>query len=177
MKEEKKENLFLKFMKFVSKDTSGENESKKLVILVRMTVLSLLIYLVISGSIYIDLLSASGIVLFILFLLVFILLFFSSYHLKTYSILILFNSCMLIWIVSSIRYFGWNIGVQHYIIFLLILGFFSSYRHSVIKITYGIFLCAFRILLYYICLEMKPIILLSDKMGGLLQVINTFFIF
>lgn len=177
MREEKKDNLFSKFVKFILKDTSGENESKKLVLLVRIIVLSLLVYLVISGIIYIDLLNVSGIVLYFLFLTVFIFLFFTTYHLKTYTILILFDCNMLIWIIASIRYFGWNIGVQHYIIFLFILGFFSSYQHTAIKMAYGTFLCAFRILLYFICLEMKPIIALSDRISGLLQLINTFFIF
>ena len=60
---------------------------------------------------------------------------------------------------------------------LLILYFFSSYKKYAWKISYAVFLCAFRIVLFYIYHYREPNWQLSIKEENIMQIINTITIF
>lgn len=73
--------------------------------------------------------------------------------------------------------FGWNIGVQHFLMVLLTLYFFSSYKQYAGKILYAGFLCCLRILLFYIYHYKEPLWPLSAGDENILQIINIITIF
>lgn len=177
MDQKEKESILFKFCKFVGKDTSEKNESKKLIVVLRVIILSMMVYFIINGFIYVDALSTKGIIIFFTSFLVFILLFVISYFMKTFSILVLFNISMIIWMTESIKYFGWDIGVQHFLLLLLILCFFSSYQHYKLKIIIAAVFCGLRIYLFFMCKQILPDVTLNNVMGNLLQIVNTLFIF
>ena len=77
----------------------------------------------------------------------------------------------------NVYYFGWNIGIQHFLVVLLVFLFFSKYRHEAAKIIYCVFLFALRLILYYYCRSHEPIAVLDAGLSNALQTVNTFFIF
>ena len=84
---------------------------------------------------------------------------------------------MLSWVTTIVYYFGWDIGVQHFIIVMLILSFFSSYARYRQKICYALVLCAFRICLFLLCHTRPNIVVLDTWLTYTLQIVNTIFIF
>lgn len=166
-----------KAMQYIHKDTSEPNESPKLIVVVRILVLSMLFYTVINSIIYIGMLNNIGIVILLVSLLMYLYIFRMSYHHKTTAVVYTLNLCTAAWIVVNIFYFGWDIGVQHFILVLLVLCFFSGYSQYQFKVFFAIVLCLFRIYLFFLCRSREPVIVLPEMMISLLQIINTVFIF
>lgn len=100
-----------------------------------------------------------------------------SYHYLSLTTLWMFNTGIIVWICTTVHMFGWNIGVQHFLMVLLILYFFSSYKQYALKIFYAVFLCALRILLFYIYHYREPMWPLSTREENIMQIINTITIF
>lgn len=127
----------------------AENESKKLVVVIRILVLSIIFYFIINTILCSASFSMSGALLYVIFAIIFFCIFIMSYQYKSMAVLSIFSIGMITWICIMIRAMGWNVGVQHFIMVLLVLCFFSSYKHYTIKILAAIFLCAFRMLLFF----------------------------
>lgn len=169
--------LLRKAAQYILKDTGEANESPKLIVVIRILLLSMLFYIVVNSIIYISILNNIGIVIFLISLLIFLLLFGMTYRYKTTTIVYTLNLCMAAWIIVNIFYFGWDTGVQHFIIVLLVLSFFSSYSQYGAKTFYAMVLCVFRIALFHLCRSKEPLISLPDTMINVLQIINTIMIF
>lgn len=170
-------SLFHKLADFICKDTGEKNESPKLIMVIRILILSMLFYIAINSIIYISILNNTVITILSVSFLVFLGLFILSYHQKTASVVYMLNIGMLLWIFANVAYLGWNTGVQHFILVLLVLCFFSSYYQYKIKIVYAIALCAFRIYLFFLCQNHTSIIVLDTKTNDILQITNTIAIF
>ncbi|MDE7286061.1 MAG: diguanylate cyclase, partial [Lachnospiraceae bacterium] len=122
-------------------------------------------------------LDLAVILFYTLFFAVFAGLFAISYFCRSIVTLGVFNLGMIVWICVILHLFGWNIGVQHFLMVLLVLFFFSSYKQYTKKIIYAVFLCAFRILLFYIYRYREPLWSLAAADENALQIINTITIF
>lgn len=166
-----------KASQYILKDTGEANESPKLIVVIRILLLSMLLYIVINSIIYISILNNIGFVFLLASLLMFSLIFRMTYRRKTAAVVYALNLSMAAWIIGNILYLGWDTGVQHFIIVLLVLTFFSSYSNYGAKAVYVAVLCCFRICLFFLCRSREPIILLTDSMTNLLQIINTIAIF
>lgn len=118
-----------KAIRYISKDTSEPNESPKLIVVVRILVLSMLFYMIINSIIYVSILNNIGIIILLASFLMFLAVFLMSYRFHTTSVVYTLALCMSVWIVVNIIYFGWNVGVQHFILVLLILSFFPDIRN------------------------------------------------
>lgn len=180
LKDKSKKNNWLKrFIDYIGKDTSGKNESKKVIIVVRILVILYTLYITANMIICTDV-SSSDIRILIfygIFFLLFIGIFRSSYHYKTLVTLWLFNISTVIWVVCLVHYFGWNIGVQHFLMLLVIMYFFSSYRTNLNKILFAVCICTLRIILFYLYNKRIPVWELSVAEESLLQMLNTITIF
>lgn len=166
-----------KAMQYILKDTGEANESPKLIVVIRILLLSMLLYVVINSIIYISILNNIGFVFLLASLIMFTFIFSMTYRRKTTVVVYTLNLSMAVWIIGSILYLGWDTGVQHFIIVLLVLSFFSGYSNYGTKAFYAAVLCCFRIYLYFLCRSRDPIILLTNSMTNTLQVINTIAIF
>lgn len=166
-----------KAVQYINKDTRDPNESPKLIVVVRVLVLSMLFYTVINSIIYIDMLNNIGIIILLVSFLMYLFIFRMTYHYKTPVVVYTLNLCTATWIVVNIFYFGWDIGVQHFILVLLVLCFFSGYSQYHFKIFFAIVLCLFRIYLFFLCRSREPVIALPEMMTNVLQMINTICIF
>lgn len=171
------ESLFKRIKNFICKDVKAQNESKKLIIVIRLILILVIVYFLINGLFCISKLDFAKSLFYVVFLAVFIGIFIVSYHYHSISTLWMFNIGMIIWICAIVHMFGWNIGVQHFLMVLLILYFFSSYKQYAGKIIYAIFLCCMRILLFYIYHYKEPLWPLSVSDENILQIVNTITIF
>lgn len=161
----------------ICKDTGGANESSKLIVVVRLFTLSMLVYTLINCVLTMFTQHIGGTLFSNLSLVLFLIVFIISYYCKTFVSYCILNIYILIWVVSNIICFGWNIGVQHFLITLLIFCYFSKYQHEAAKIIYSIFLVSLRIFLYYYCQSHEPLIMLSTATNDAFQIINTLAIF
>lgn len=171
------DNLFSKIKNLIGKDVKSKNESKKLIVVIRLLLILIMVYFSINGLFYIPKLNFTKFLFIVFFFGVFTSIFYMSYHCKSLSILWMFNIVMIVWICTIVHMFGWNIGVQHFLMVLLILYFFSSYKRYVEKILYAVFLCVLRIILFFIYHYKKPMWPLSTSEENILQIINTITIF
>lgn len=163
---------------FIVRDTSGKNESKKVIIIIRIIIITFMVYF--SANMILCNVTFGetwALIFYGFFLLIFLSIFTMSYYFETSIVLWCFNISTIIWIIAIVHYFGWNIGVQHFLILLLILYFFSSYRHYEYKIIYASFLCLFRLILFYVYQKKIPIWQLNSMEENALQVLNTITIF
>lgn len=170
-------NLFKRIVDFINKDVKAKNETKKLTVVIRILLLSVIVYFSINGVINIRELNLAFILFYVLFLAIFAGLFALSYHCRSMVTLWMFNLGMIVWICVILHLYGWNIGVQHFLMVMLVLFFFSSYKRYTRKILYAVFMCALRILLFYIFHYKEPLWPLASSRENLLQIINTITIF
>ena len=161
----------------ICRDTGKQNESAKLIAVVRLLTLSMLLHSFIC-CILVSLTTHTGVLVFslispVLFLAIFVL----SYHCGTFVSYCVLNVCILFWTILNIYYLGWDIGIQHFLVVLLVFVFFSKYRHEPVKIAYSAFLFILRLVLYYYCKSHEAVIVLDANLSNVLQTVNTFFIF
>ncbi|MDE5931868.1 MAG: GGDEF domain-containing protein, partial [Lachnospiraceae bacterium] len=170
-------SLLQKAIDYINKDTSEQNESPKLIVVIRILVLSMLFYMIINSIIYISILNNIGIGILLVSFLIYLAIFFMSYHVRTSKVVYTLALCTSAWIIVNIAYFGWDVGVQHFIIVMLILSFFSGYSQYAFKASSAAVLCCFRIYLFFLCKSREPSVSLPPTMVNLLQIINTIMIF
>lgn len=170
-------NVFKKLKSFIGKDVKARNESKKLIVVIRLILILVIVYFSINALFYISKLNLIESLFYVLFFAIFAGIFVMSYYCRSITTFWMFSMGMIIWICSIVHMFGWNIGVQHFLMVLLALIFFSSYKQYARKICYAIFLCCLRILLFYTYHYKEPLWPLSAGEENALQIINTITIF
>lgn len=170
--------LWRKILNFIGKDTSGQNESKKLIVTLRIIILSVMLYFIANmllyGVAFRDLVVAS---FYGVLLVVFLGMFAMTYRLPTMHVLVCFNIGTILWVTAIVHYFGWNIGVQHFLMVLLVLCFFSRYGHYAGKILLAVCLGIFRIILFFLYHSATPVWPLPAGPENTLQILNTVIIF
>lgn len=173
----KTQNPFKNFAAFIGKDTIAENESKKLIVVVRILILSLIFYFIMNIFLCNLALEIGGAMMYIIFAIFFVGIFALSYYCRSFTVICIFTIGMIIWIYLTIHYMGWNIGVQHFLMVLLVLSFFSVYKRHLAKIIFAILLCAFRLFLFFMYSSGSSNLHLSPIAENGLQILNTITIF
>lgn len=173
----KESNTLHKIYQYICKDTGGRNESAKLIVVVRLLILTMIVYSLINCGLLLFFSNMSGMGICLLSTALFIATFILSYHRGTFISFCILNVSVLVWIIFNIVMFGWNIGVQHFIIVLLVSCFFAKYKHATAKTIYAFSLCALRLYLYFYCRANTPRVLLSSELNNTLQLVNTVAIF
>ena len=174
------ENVFANIKDFITKDTQAKNESKKTVVVIRIILISIMIYFlanIIVGNVLSDITDIRNLIFFTGFVFGFIGIYACSYYFKTPVVFWLFNIAMLIFIVVILVLFGWNVGVQHFLIVMLMLNFFSVYNRHKQKFAVATLLCAVRLILFHIFYGRDPFLPLPSSVNSSLQTINTIAIF
>lgn len=166
-----------KAAQFINKDTGEANESSKLIVVIRLILLTMLFYIVINSFIYAPIVTIYGMFLFFVSFIIFLYIFIMTYRRKTKTVVYTLNLCMIAWVTAIIYYFGWDVGVQHFIIVMLILCFFSGYSKYRYKVCYALILCVLRIYLYFMSHTTDSIVTLNTITTYTLQIINTCTIF
>lgn len=173
-----KNSIIKNITDFICKDTSGKNESKKVIVIVRILIISCIFYFTVNAILCDVAFGNTQILVFYsLFLLLFLGLLAISYYFSTKVTLWWFIASMIAWILSSLHYFGWDIGVQHFLLLLLVLYCFSSYKNYASKVLFSVGMCALRIVLFYIYHKKDPVLEITSMDGNVLQILNTITIF
>ncbi|MCH5249813.1 MAG: GGDEF domain-containing protein [Lachnospiraceae bacterium] len=170
-------NLLHKAVQFITKDTGDENESPKLIVVMRIIAMSMLLYVTISCLIYINIMNPIIIALLLSSFMAFLAIVIMTYRAQTKTVVYAINICMVVWSAATLYICGWDVGVQQFITVILVLCFFSSYGKYKLKICYAIFLCAFRIFLYFSCRTRPSVAALDGNLPYILQILNSITIF
>lgn len=173
----KETNVLHNLYQKICKDTGEKNESAKLIVVVRLLILTMIVYSLINGGIFLFSSNINGMGSCLLSTALFVATFILSYRRGTFVSFCILNVTVLVWIVFNIVMFGWNIGVQHFIIVLLICCFFAKYRHELAKTVYSLALCALRLYLFFYCRANSPRVILANELNNTLQLVNTVAIF
>ena len=161
----------------ICRDTGNQNESARLIAAVRLLTLSLMLHCLVNCVLVSFTRHIGGMVLAALSLILFLATFVLSYNYSTFMSYCILNVCVLLWTILNVYYFGWNIGIQHFFVVLLVFVFFCKYKHEKAKIAYVVFLFLLRLLLYFYCQTHVPVIALDIRIGNAMQTVNSFFIF
>lgn len=170
-------NFLYKIYQNICKDTGGQNESPKLIVVVRMLTLTMIVYSLANSILFLLASHVGGMIYCQLCMIIFLAIFVLSYYRRTFVSYCILNIVMLIWVVSNVRMFGWGIGVQTYIFVLVVFCFFAKYKHETAKIIYVTVLLALRIYLYFYCQNNSPDISVSAEINHNFQLVNSIAIF
>ncbi len=173
----KKNSVFSTIYENICRDTGKQNESARLIVVVRFLTLLLLIHSLVFCALVSVTGHMSALIYSTLSLILFLGVFVMSYHCSTFLAYCILNIGILFWTVINIYSFGWDIGVQHFLVVLLVFEFFSKYKHEAAKIAYALFLFALRLFLYYYCKSHEQAIPIDTALNNTMQIVNTFFIF
>ncbi len=161
----------------ICKDTGSQNESAKVIVVTRILTLIMMFYSAANTVITALTSKDKDLYLPLISLILFAAVFAMSYFCKPFTAYCVLNVYTLLWIILNVRFYGWDIGVQHLMIPLLVFAFFAKYGHEPIKILYVIVLFALRIYLFNYCKLNTPVITIANEIVYSLQVINTLTVF
>ncbi len=170
-------NIFQKLYNLICKDTGDRNESSKLIVVVRMLTLTMIVYSLINGVLFLLIDHTGGMIFCQLAIIVFLVIFILSYRQHTFVSYCVLNIAMLVWLTANVYMFGWGIGVQTYIFVLIVFCFFARYRHETAKILYVLALLALRMHLYFHCQNYSPDLTVSAEINAAFQTVNSVSIF
>jgi len=166
-----------RFADLIKKDTTIKNESVKTMIVIRILILTVFFYFIVNFLLNWHILDGRGIVISCLYVLAFGVLFVSSYHIKVRTAATIFSIAMLLFIGLNLQWFGWWVGVQHFLIVLLVLEFFVGYDGFRTKMYIAVLICAIRIAFYFHFHNIKAIYEIPPQREDFLQIMNTIIIF
>ncbi|MCR5419042.1 MAG: GGDEF domain-containing protein [Lachnospiraceae bacterium] len=169
--------LYRKLKEFITKDTVADNESTKITIVIRLLLMSVFLYFIANLIVNWNTLDGRAISLSIVFAAAFIIGFGMSYRMRNVSLVITFSLGMLVFIWMNLIWYGWGIGVQHFLMVLLLLAFFTGYKRFGLKWVLAAGLCAIRIIMYFRFHAAKSQYTIPASTEEILQVINTVSIF
>lgn len=173
----KASTLLNNLYKFICKDTGGQNESAKLIAVVRLLILSMVIYAFANTIVFFYASNTGGMIYGHLSIIVFLALFVMSYYLSTFVSYCALNACILIWIISNTYMFGWGIGVQTFIFVLVVFCFFAKYKRVDAKIAYVVILLLIRMCIFFYCQNNEPAVSVSPEISNAFQIVNSVIIF
>ena len=171
------QSLFHKAVQFITKDTGDANESPKLIVVMRIIAMSMLLYVTISFIIYANIMSPLIMTLLLASFIAFLTIVVMTYRTKTETVAYVLHICMIVWAAATMYFFGWDVGVQQFITVILVLNFFSLIGKYAFKIGYAIFLCVFRIFMYFLCHSRPSGVVFDTRLSYILQILNSITIF
>lgn len=170
-------NFFNKLYRKICQDTGDQNESAKLIAVVRILTLTMIAYSFVNSILFFFASHTGGLILGQLSMVIFLVVFVMSYRQRTFTAYCILNGCILLWVFFNVRMFGWNIGVQTFLFVLIVFCFFAKYRNEGIKFGYVAVLLALRIYLYLYCRNNSPDISAALPFQDAFQLANSFAIF
>lgn len=167
-----------KFIEFLRKDTGVQNESTKLRYILRLILGLSILYNLIGSILNSFFAQPKGVIPFASFFFLFVFVFIISYVCSNTSVVVVFTHLVILsWVAFFVKCYGWGVGVQSVIIVPLMMGFFSGYKHNLVKVIYAMCLFAFRVILYYYSEISVPIIETTDRYLSYIQISNSLFAF
>lgn len=169
--------MICKLAKMIFQDVKCENETKKASIILRLNSIIMCVYFLILLCTFFITGDIKPVILCMPLFCAYVVSFYTTYLNMTKMSVIFVHILMGLWIIIFIRGFGWDCGVQHFVFVLLILNFTTNYSRLRWKITTGVLLCIFRLVLYAYTMTHVPVYTLDRSTYVIFQIINTIFVF
>lgn len=154
-----------------------ERVSDHTTFIIRAVIISFIVYILGNGLLCLSFAKAWMFWSYGAFLCFYVGVYAASYHYGTELILQLFNISTISWIIFNIHILGWNIGVQHFLMVLLVFYFLLSNVQTKNKVMFVLILCVLRIILFYLYYRRPGLWELTRSQNALLQIFNTVIIF
>lgn len=149
----------------------------KTTFIIKAVIISFILYILGNGLLCLSFAKAWMFCFYGVFLCFYVGIYIASDHYETELILRLFNISTILWIIFNIHILGWNIGVQHYLMVLLVFYFLLSNMPTKNKVAFVLSLCVLRIILFYMYYRGSGLWTLTKTQNNLLQIFNTVIIF
>ncbi len=130
--------LVTKIKDLFTKDTAGEGESPKLLIVLRILFISIAVYSLINAICFAITGFPEAVICYAAVLIVYAFLFYRSYHSSTFSLVISSNIISLGGIVTGFAMFGPSVSIQSFFIVIVVACYFSGYGFYKIKGIYTV---------------------------------------
>ncbi len=170
-------SLVNKFIGFIKKDTSNENETAQFLIMLRYLCLVFFVYFFVFTAI-IGVADPKDLsVIGLLWPVALVLMFLATYKFGRRVCFHIYSTGFLTWMFIMVAIFGWDVGLQLFLMPLIVTSFFATYENLSGKIIYMVFLFAFRLGMFIFYQRQGMIAVLDVETELYLQVASTIFVF
>ncbi len=164
--------LLKKGAALINGDVRYEDESNQFCIMLRVCQIMLIVYFLLFELLTFIFWPEGSKLLVLPWILIIIGGFWTTYQFRTRVVFHLFSFFTIVWIWLFVRYFGWDVGSQHYLYPLLVVSFFATYDNIRGKVIYTSVLLVFRLYLFVFLSKRTPVYPLDLRAQTSFQILN-----
>ncbi len=161
-----------KAVQLINKDIPYEDESKQVCVTIRVFELVLLVNFVLFELASLIFWSGSWMLLAVPWIILSAGCLVGTYYLRTRTAFHLFSVVNLLWVAVTVWYFGWNVGVQHFLFPILLMSFFATYSNFRGKLVYTVLLFLMRLAMFLYTRTAQPVYPLGKDIETCFQIFN-----
>ncbi len=171
------EAFIKKIKNYIVKDVENDNETKRASVIMRAFSLVMCAYFLLMSIILGSNAAWNGSVVNLFFLLGYVLAFFFTYRNHTTGALCYLILATLLWTGLDIALFGWDCGVQQFLLVLLLVCFTASHDSALRKGCMAGALCLVRFALFFYARGHEPMIRVEEGVMVAMQIVNSIVIY
>ena len=164
-----------KLWQIITKDVSNDNELKKPAVIIRCTAVVMVFYGVISAVLMFCLKLNMPFIVSLIFVAGYSAVFYLAYNNSTKTCYFLEMILTLGWVIINVSLFGFNIGVQYFLILLIQYSFVTSHIRNLYKYLISMFITLVFLVLYFYSRRFIPLLYINEAVTDVLQTLNIFF--
>lgn len=152
----------MSFLDVIKKDTTGENETNKIVVLVR--ILSIIFNISSLFSIIVSAIwdSRFGVIAGAVSAIVGILILIATYNIGRMASVNCFLTWTLLWVIINLQLYGWFCGAQTFLLVMIMMYYFASYANGGKKTIFSGIIFIIYMILFFEYNEKTALITLSS---------------
>ncbi len=162
-----------RFIALIMKDVDNENETKKVAVQMRFLCLIFSIFFLIQAIVFLIFENYAMAIQNFASIFFYLLGFYMTYKGHTNGTRLFLTFFTLFWTFLYVIATGWDSGAQHFLIVVMVFYCVTSYASLARKSLFVAIVCICRLLLYYICHNIQPLLPITSAEQSILQVINT----
>lgn len=151
----------MSFLDVIKKDTTGENEANKIVVLVRILSIVLNIFSLFSIIVSSIWESRFGVISGAVSVIVGILILIATYNIGRMASVNCFLTWTLLWVIINLQLYGWFCGAQTFLLVMIMMFYFASYANGGKKTVFSGIIFIIYMLLFFEYNEKTALITLS----------------
>ena len=152
----------MSFWDVIKKDTTGENETNKIVVLVRILSIVLNIFSLFSIIVSAIWESRFGVISGAVSAIVGILILIATYNIGRMASVNCFLTWTLLWVIINLQLYGWFCGAQTFLLVMIMMYYFASYANGGKKTIFSGVIFIIYMILFFEYNEKTALITLSS---------------
>lgn len=164
--------LWKKIADTVNADIRFEDESKQFTVMIRVTQIVLILYFTLFELLSLIFWREGNRLLVVPWIALLVFSFGATYRLRTRVTFHLISFSTLLWTYLFVRYFGWELDSQNFLLPLLLVSFFASYDNLRGKLAYTGCMLAYYLFLFWIAKAASPLYELDTAAQSAFQTLN-----